>query len=551
MLQGRVNKTTARLCLERLTPMNASKNQSINLGHYLAIISRRRWFIILPFCLAMVVGIALVIKLPRIYEASTMILILPQRISEKIVSSVVDGGIGTRINTLSQQIMSRSNLERVIENLKLFSDSKSKNMLVEDKLNSLRSKIKVELGGREQSRRGADVFSISFRDRDPQIAMKVANGLANLFIDENIRDREGVAVGTTDFLDAELEATRKRLEEQEQLLKTFRERNMGELPEQLDANLRILDGLNQRLTQKEENLRNARVSLAALESEMAIKLGALAAATPPPSQTMSEDQMSPDQLRDKLANLRASYTEQHPDVVRLKTKIEKIEKGQRAAETQKGGAPGGGYAAAQLNAELVRQKTILLGTISALENDIARLNQEIREYKRRVEIIPKREQELLTLKRDYENIRGSYDSLLNRKLEAGIGVNLEKKQKGEQFQIIDVAHMPEKPVFPDLPKLFLTTLFAGLGLGVALSFLAEMMDNSVRRLDNLEEDIGLPVLTTIPRIFSPQDKARHRFRAIATAVSLAAALILTSAFGVLALNGVDSTLEIFRQHGKI
>ena len=531
--------------------MNASKNQSINLGHYLAIISRRRWFIILPFCLAMVVGIALVIKLPRIYEASTMILILPQRISEKIVSSVVDGGIGTRINTLSQQIMSRSNLERVIENLKLFSDSKSKNMLVEDKLNSLRSKIKVELGGREQSRRGADVFSISFRDRDPQIAMKVANGLANLFIDENIRDREGVAVGTTDFLDAELEATRKRLEEQEQLLKTFRERNMGELPEQLDANLRILDGLNQRLTQKEENLRNARVSLAALESEMAIKMGALAAATPPPSQTMSEDQMSPDQLRDKLANLRASYTEQHPDVVRLKTKIEKIEKGQRTAETQKGGAPGGGYAAAQLNAELVRQKTILLGTISALENDIARLNQEIREYKRRVEIIPKREQELLTLKRDYENIRGSYDSLLNRKLEAGIGVNLEKKQKGEQFQIIDVAHMPEKPVFPDLPKLFLTTLFAGLGLGVALSFLAEMMDNSVRRLDNLEEDIGLPVLTTIPRIFSPQDKARHRFRAIATAVSLAAALILTSAFGVLALNGVDSTLEIFRQHGKI
>lgn len=526
--------------------MNASKKQNINVGHYMSIISRRRWFLILPFCLAMVVGIALVIKLPRIYEASTLILILPQRISEKIVSSVVDGGIGTRINTLSQQIKSRSNLERVIDNLNLFSDSKSKNMLVEDKLNILRSQIKVEMGGRDQARVGTGVFSISFRDRDPQTAMRVANGLANLFIDENIRDREGVAVGTTDFLEAELETTRKRLEDQEQRLKTYRERNMGELPEQLDANLRILDGLNQRLTQKEENLRNSRVSLAALESEMAIKLGALALAGQPSSQIMNEDLMSPDQLRDKLANLRASYTEQHPDVVRLKTKIEKIEKGQRAAETPKVASPGGGYAAAQLNAELVRQKTILLGTISALDNDIARLNQEIREYKRRVEIIPKREQELLTLKRDYDNIRGSYDSLLNRKLEAGIGVNLEKKQKGEQFQIIDVARTPEKPIFPDLPKLFLTIFFSGLGLGVALSFLAEMMDNSVRRLDNLEEDIGLPVLTTIPRIFSPEDKARHRLKAIVTAVSLAVALILTSAFGVLALKGLDSTMEIVR-----
>jgi polysaccharide chain length determinant protein (PEP-CTERM system associated) len=376
--------------------------------------------------------------------------------------------------------------------------------------------------------------------------MRVANGLTDLFIDENIRDREGVAVGTTVFLDSELETTRKRLEEQEQLLKTFREKNMGELPEQLDANLRILDQLSQQLGQKEEYLRSARVSLVALESEMAIKLGALAAIGQTSAQTTNEDLMSPDQLRDKLTKLRASYTEQHPDVVRLKTKIEKMEKAQNTADTPAGAAPAGGYASAELRAELVRQKTILLGNISALENDIARLNQEIREYKRRVEITPRREQEILTLKRDYENIQGSYNSLLNRKLEAGIGVNLEKKQKGEQFQIIDVARLPEKPIFPNLPKIFLITILAGLGLGVGLTFLSEMMDTSVRRLDKLEEDIGLPVLTTIPRIFSPKDKTRHRIKTMATAVSLAVALILTAAFGVLALKGVDSTLDLIR-----
>lgn len=526
--------------------MSASKSQNINVGYYMATISRRRWLIILPFCLAMVVGIALAIKLPRIYEASTLILIQSQRVSEKIVSPVVEGDIETRIRSLSQQIMSRSNLERIIEKFKLFTGPESKNMLVEDKLDSLRNRITVEAGGRSRSIRDTNSFLITFKDRDAQNAMKLANGLAALFIDENLSDREGVAVGTTDFLDAELETTRKRLEEQEQLLKAFREKNMGELPEQLDANLRILDQASQRLTQKEENLRSARVSLVALESEMAIKLGALAAAGQPSNQTMDEDLMSPDQLRDKLANMRASYTEQHPDVVRLKTKIEKMERGQNTTDKPSATAPARGYAAAQLNAELVRQKTILLGTITALENDIARLNQEIREYKRRVEILPKREQELLTLKRDYENVKGSYNSLLSRKLEAGIGVSLEKKQKGEQFQIIDLSRLPEKPVFPNLPKLFLVTIVAGLGLGAGLVLLAEMMDTSVRRLDNLEEDIGLPVLTTIPRIFSPADKARHRIKTMATAASLAVALILTATLGVLALKGVDSTLGLVR-----
>jgi polysaccharide chain length determinant protein (PEP-CTERM system associated) len=531
--------------------MNASRNQNINVGHYMDVICRRRWLIILPFCLAMVVGIVLIVKLPRVYEASALILVHPQRVSEKIVSPVVAGDIETRIQSLSQQIMSRSNLERVIEKFKLFSDNESKNMLVEEKLDSLRSRIAVEAGGRSRAIRDTNSFSITFRDRNPQNAMSLANGLAAIFIDENLREREGLAVGTTDFLDSEVESTRKRLEAQEQLFKTFREKNMGELPEQLDANLKILDRLSQSLSQKEESLRSARVALVALESEMAIKLGALASVGQASNQPVNEDFMTPDQLKDKLANLRAGYTEQHPDVVRLKTKIEKLEKDQKTTDAAPAvAAPTSGYAAAQLRAELVRQKTVLHGEISALENDIGRLKGEIREYHRRVEIIPKREQEFLAIKRDYENVRDSYNSLLNRKLEAEIGVNIEKKKKGEQFQIIDAARLPEKPVFPNLPKLFLITIVAGLGLGASLSVLAEMMDTSVRRLDTIEEDVGLTVLTTIPRIFSPEDKSRHRIKIMATAVSLAVALILTAAFGVLAFKGVDSTLELVRRYAK-
>ena len=406
----------------------------------------------------------------------------------------------------------------------------------------------------------ADSFSIIFRDSDPQTTMRVANGLATFFIDENLKSREGMAVGTSDFLESELESMRKRLEEQEQLLKKFREKNMGELPEQLDSNLRILDSLKTQLTQKEDSLRSARVSLAALESEMSIRQGAIAAMLPPPGPAATgrenEDQMSLEQLKDKLAGLRASYTDQHPDVVRLKTRIDRLEKEQASAppapdKEGEGGGTTGRYASAQLNAETTRQKTVILGSIRALEAEIARGNQEIRDHQRRIEATPRREQELLTIKRDYENIKASYSSLLNRKLEADIGVNMEKKQKGEQFQVIDVARLPQKPVSPDLPKLFMITIVAGLGLGAGFIFLLETMDTSVRRLDKLEEEIGLPVLAMVPRIFTSEDRKRHRMVVAATTVSIVVALALTAAFAVLVFHGVEPTLDLVRHSARV
>lgn len=535
--------------------MSTAQSEGLNIGYYLTLVSRRRWFIIVPFCLAMIVGMVLAVKLPKIYEANTLILVQPQRVPEKVVTPVVDSDIESRISTLSQQIMSRSNLERVMEQYKLFSDPDSASMLMEDKLESLRKRIKVEVGRGPRTRRDADSFSVVYRDRNPQITMRVANGLATFFIDENLKSREGIAVGTSDFLDAELESMRKRLEEQEQLLKKFREKNMGELPEQLESNLRILDSLKSQLTQKEDSLRSARVSLAALESEISIRQGAIAAMLPPPGPAVTgrenEDQMSLDQLKDKLAGLRASYTDQHPDVVRLKARIARLEKEQASAppgsdRTVEGGATTGRYASVQLSAETVRQKTVLIGAVRALEGEIGRVSQEIRDHQRRIEATPRREQELLTIKRDYDNIKASYNSLLSRKIEADIAVNMEKKQKGEQFQVIDVARLPQKPVSPDLPKLFMIMVAAGLGLGATLIFLLERMDTSVRRLDKLEEEIGLPVLAMVPRIFTPGDRKRHRMVVAATTVSIVVALALTSAFAVLVFSGVETTLDLVR-----
>ena len=260
--------------------------------------------------------------------------------------------------------------------------------------------------------------------------------------------------------------------------------------------------------------------------------------------------MSIEQLQDRLALLKDSYTDQHPDVLRLKARLERREKEQPADLTAEGGGSAGRSPSVKSNRDMERQKSTLLASIGTIEDDMARLNRSIREYQRRIEIIPKREQELLTLRRDYDNIRASYNSLSNRKLEADIAVNMEKKQKGEQFYVIDVAQMPEKPVSPNLTKLFQVTVAAGLAFGVGLIFLLEMMDKTVRRLDKLEEEIGLPVLAMMPRIFTSEDRKRHRRVVAATTASIVVALALAAAFAVLVFNGVEPTLDLVRHTAR-
>jgi polysaccharide chain length determinant protein (PEP-CTERM system associated) len=406
-------------------------------------------------------------------------------------------------------------------------------MLSEDKIENLRKRITVQVS-RTATRRDAESFSIAYRDADPKLTMQVTNSLATFFIDENLRVREGQAVGTSDFLEAELESMRKRLEEKEQALKEYRQRNMGELPEQLQANLNLLDRLNAQLGQIQLSLRTAQVSLAAIESEDRARQSVSVSLVPPgttPTGRESEDAMSLPQLKERLATLRSSYTDQHPDVVRLRTRIQKMEAEPAAAPpapTSVAPPPG-----RSMRPETANQRALLEGNIRGLEGEIVKVNHEIREIQKKVDATPKREQELITLSRDYENIKTSYNSLLNRKLEADISVNMERKQKGEQFQVIDPARLPEKPVSPDPKKLFMITIAAGLGIGGALIFLLDMTDSSVRKLHELEENFGIAVLAGVPRIFTRRDRVKHRFRQAATAVSVVVSLALTAGFAFL------------------
>ena len=168
-----------------------------------------------------------------------------------------------------------------------------------------------------------------------------------------------------------------------------------------------------------------------------------------------------------------------------------------------------------------------------------------------VQDTPKREQELLSLNRDYQNIKESYDSLLARKLESDISVNMEKKQKGEQFRILDAANLPQKPSEPDMKKLFILVIGAGLGLGGGLIFLLEYMDSSFRKPEEIDALLELPVLCTIPRLYSPRELKLQKLNTVLSIFSVMVSLFLFAGFAVLTFKGVDKVVEVARQYVNI
>jgi len=530
------------------------KKDTFHIDYYLELVVKRRWLLIVPFCIAMLVGIYLAFTLPKIYKANTLILVRPQRVPTDYVRSIVSTDIDQRINTIRQQIMSRTNLEKVIEKLKLFSGSEHTDMFMEDKIASIRGRIEVEVT-RGARRSGADAFSVSYRGSDPQTVMNVANTLANYFIDENLKVREAQAIGTSGFLDDQLDDVRTQLQEVEKQLRAYRKKYMGELPEQLDTNLRVLDRLQLQLNERQASLQDAKNRLLLLDNqiESAEKLQAAGISTAPDN----GEPVTLAQLRQQLADLRATYTDRHPDVVRLKRQVEDAQRSEAEAgspaDSEDPERSGSSTPPIQNRflADQIQQRNATYLDIKNLEAEIAKIILQIKEYQRRVEVTPNREAELLSLNRDYDNIQGSYNSLLSRKLEADIAVDLEKKQKGEQFRIVDHARLPQKPISPDLNRLLLMAVAAGLGLGGGLIFLLDFLDTSLKRPDDVEAELGVAVLATIPRIYQAKGQVLKRLNWVVTGLGVLVGLSLLAVFGVLVLNGVNPTIELVEAHTNL
>jgi len=266
---------------------------------------------------------------------------------------------------------------------------------------------------------------------------------------------------------------------------------MGGLPEQLDSNLRILDSLNERMILVRDEIRSYRYRLDSFYqsetryTDLPEGLGAAPEVT----------ELELDRMREELGLRLKRYTKYHPDVLQLQAMIEKLEHRRTGGESGPEGTVN-----RRVDTAYDRQRRNILAEIAINESEREKLQEQIAIYKKRVEDTPKREQELLSLQRDYDNIRSAYHSLLGRQLEAQIAVNMEKKQKGEQFRIIDPARVQQKPVHPDIKKMVLFVLAAGVGLGLGVVALLEFLMQTFRGARAVEAYTSIPVIASIPTI---------------------------------------------------
>lgn len=506
----------------------------IKIEKYLDIASDRKWWFILPFLLTLLAGLIYLLTATRIYEAQTLIIVQSQKVPEEFVKSIISSDLESRLATITQQVTSRTNLESIINKEKLYYDT---SWNIDKKVMQMRQDIKVDVV--KPNRRGEQVnaFTISFQGKHPGTVKLVTNTLAANFINENLKLRESQATGTSTFITDELSAVEKRLKENEENLKKYREKYMGSLPEQLETNLRIIERLQEQGDQLQANLNDAENRKVILQTQIAAQKRAgitisKSSATSGPADINT--------LKNRLAFLEEKYTDLHPDVIQLKKDIAKMKL--EMAKTKNEGSDEDEAVSSVDQVLKVQLKDVEL-QISTFRAELAKNKSQMELYQRKVEATPKREQELYSLERDYDNLKELYNSLLNRKLEAEISVSMERKQKGEQFRIVDPAKLPSTPVKPNFKKTIMRIFAAAIGIGCGLVLLLEKMHPIYRIPEEIENELELPVLVSMPYRKAESELKRIRKRNVLAFTIVGLGFIISAITIVVAVKGIDETLS--------
>jgi polysaccharide biosynthesis transport protein len=510
-----------------------------SLEAYWAIAWRRRWWLILPLFLAWgLVVVAGRFISPR-YRSETVI-IVAQQASEQFVLPNVGSDLQARLQSITQQILSRTKLLEIVSRFRLYAQDQ-KPIDSDAVVQRMRHDIRIDLIQAPGRPGDLSAFKVSYSAPTAALAQQVTNELTSLFIGENLRDRREASENTTQFLEQQLEAARLDLNRQDERLREYKARHLGELPEQLQNNVQILSGLQMRLQANTDALEEANQQKLYLESLLAQYQGAHAQFKNPGDGTeMSavsvDDQLT--RLNAQLADLSVRYKPNHPDVRQVKDKIAALERLKNQADgktpASKTGASGDGLQAARSPSEL-RELTPALqieNQLSANKKKIARLEQggqkldrQIDEYQNRLNVVPLREQELAEMNRDHEQSRAGYESLVNKKTQSEMATNLEKQRQGELFSVIDPPNLPQRPYWPDRFKLSLLGLISGTFLALGITILAEMLDLRIHREEDLRDLISVPVLAGIPMLQTPveqrQQQVWRRVEVAAATVSMA------------------------------
>ena len=494
------------------------------LADYAAIGKRYWWIVACTSAIGLFVGLIVASTLEDSYQSEMLVQIVPQRVPDSFVQSTVTARTEDRMSSLEAQVKSRNQLERLIREFNLYSDDLAR-LPMEDVVNKMRSAIAIELV-RPQRHLPADAFYVRFTYGEPGVAAKVTSSIGNLFIAQNARERGELANAANQFLETELREAEARLERQEQTVERFRQANAGRLPTQADYNMQVIQTTQtqlQALVESTARDRDRRMLLERLHTDalaepVAVTPAAAAAAAPGEAGTAAMPAGQQLQLaRSQLTQMERRLTDEHPDLKRQRRVVADLEKRVSEESVTAEQSPSSVPPVAT-NEELLRRERLRTqkAEIESLDRQIAfkeseqsRLRATIAEYQGRLEAIPGVESEWVALTRDYETLQTSYENLLKKAEDSKVAANLEERQVGEQFRIVDPARVPVRPVGAMRLQTNLIGLFAGMSLGVAIIGLIFFFDTTFHTEADVLDALSLQVLALVPFVVDGAERRRR------------------------------------------
>lgn len=474
-------------------------HRALNLDDYLGILKRRWWMIAIPAVLLTLAGLGLTYIVPPQYVSQTLVLVEQQKVPEDYVKPVIEEDLTARLASMKEQILSRSRLQPIIERFNLYV---SRGMSMDDRIDQARKDISIKPIRSEMARTGGlPGFFISFKASDARTAQLVCGEITSLFVSQNLNARAQSAEGTTDFLKGQLEEAKRALDEQDSKLAAFQQKYMGRLPGEETTNMNMMTSLNTQLDAATQQLARLQQDRSYVEAMLAQQQSMSQAPGPAGAATTNPQQAELQALLTEEAELTRRYTDDYPDVIAVRRKIRELRARMEAAPAPASASPSASAAPGRNDSIAIQQ---LRAQLKALEQGIAQkqrdqagIQGQIRMYQGRISTSPLVQEEYKNVTRDYQTAQQFYDELLKKMNSSKMATDLERRQQGEQFRVMDEPNLPDGPTFPK-PGIFIGGgFFAGLVLGFLFVAWREYRDTAVRSERDLWAFTRLPTLGVI------------------------------------------------------
>jgi polysaccharide biosynthesis transport protein len=512
---------------------------TMELSQYWQAICRRRRSMFFVFLITWAVACALAWLLPARYRSDATILIEEPKVPKQYVVPNIESDPQQQLVELTQQILSRTRLQRIIDDFHLYSGGIA-GLTMGGPVEKMRKDIEIDQPitdskNSQTASKGPQLagFTISYSGYDPQLVQNVTARLVSIFIEENLRTRENQSESTTAFLDRQLQEAKADLEEQTMRIKKFKAMFVGQLPEELPSNLQVMNGLQIRLQQASESLNRSEQQKLYLSSMLSAYRASPSIATTGTGGVPIDVDSQLALLKTQLAQLESRYTDKHPAIVQIRDQIAKAEK--LKAEVQAdNGSDDAGLPVSRGVAEI---KSQLKGTELDIQNrkkEIAAIASRMQAYEERLTDTPLREQQLAELTQQYNQSRLEYEDLLGKKNGSALATDMERAQEGEQFTLLDPPSWPGSPYFPNRLMTTLVGLAAGLMAAFAFAFIRETLDDHIQADVEVSKITKVPILVAIPPLITAREAIRARWRTIGELTCATIVFVMATASAVVA-----------------